>query len=107
MAGQRKSGTGKTLRLVSRVARSGRKQLKMGLVVYPVEDQAIEKGFRAGVDAHRQYIRDYGNCVPALADEKMFAAVLDAFYPGGMSENDASMWRAAFIVGWVSVLLGF
>jgi len=107
MAGQRKSGTGKVLSLVSRLAGSDEKRLKMGLVTYIVEDQAIERGFQAGVDAHRQYVRDHENCVPALADEKMFAAVLNTFSLGGMSENDAAMWRAAFIAGWVSVFLGF
>jgi hypothetical protein len=107
MANQRSNGAKKVLSLVPHLARSGGNRLKMGLVTYVVEDQAIERGFQAGVDAHRQYVRDHDNCVPALADENMFVAVLDAFYPGGMSENDASMWRAAFIAGWVSVFLGF
>lgn len=81
------------------------KPFQMGLAVYTISDRAIENGYRAGIDTHKEYIRDHQNGDPVMLDDEQFLLVLKACTPAGLSERTTGLWRAHFIAGWTSVYL--
>ena len=82
------------------------KQFQMGRVIYTIYDRAVESGYQAGIQAHLALIQEMELDTPLAPDDEQFIALLNGFTPKELSSENAKLWRAHFIAGWVAVFLG-
>ena len=81
------------------------KTIRMGMRDYTIYESAIEQGYQAGIQAHREYLRDHESTTPVILDDAQFTLVIEHFMPGHLTPFNQGLWRSHFIVGWTCVYL--
>jgi hypothetical protein len=81
------------------------KTIRMGIRDYTIYESAIEQGYQAGIQAHREYLRDHNSTTPVILDDVQFTLVIEHFMPGNLTPFNQGLWRSHFIVGWTCVYL--
>ena len=81
------------------------KSLRMGVTETVIFESAIEKGYHAGIQAHRAFIKEHDSCSPVMLDDRQFTLVIEHFKPQGMTPFNDGLWRMHFIVGWTCIYL--
>ncbi len=82
------------------------KQLHLGITKTLIYESAIEKGYRAGIQAHRTFLKDHDTCSPVMLDDHQFTLVIESFQPHDLTPFNEGLWRMHFIVGWTCLYLG-
>ena len=81
------------------------KRLRMGVTETLIFESAIEKGYQAGIQAHRAFIKEHDNCSPVMLDDHQFTLVIEHFKPHNLTPFNEGLWRMHFIVGWTCIYL--
>jgi len=55
--------------------------MRIGLAEYTIYESAIEEGYRAGITAHRLFLRDHDRTIPVALDDKQFTMIIRQVLP--------------------------
>ncbi len=81
------------------------KTLRMGVTETIIFESAIEKGYQAGIQAHKAFIKEHDKCSPIMLDDHQFTLVMEHFKPCDLTPFNEGLWRMHFIVGWTCLYL--
>ena len=80
------------------------KTIRLGPMKTLIFERAIEDGYNAGIQAHRERF-EAGHDETVLTDHEMTACI-ECRIPRNLSPRNEAIWRAYFIVGYVSAETG-
>ena len=85
-----------------------KKYVRFGPHRIPIGSPLIAQGYQAGMQACLARV-EHDECEDSdmfyMLDDREFTTVLDQYMPAHLSAEDASVWRAYFIVGWTWIYL--
>jgi len=82
------------------------KNIRIGLIELTIYMTAIERGYRMGVQAHKDFLANNHLTSPVMLDDSQFTMVMNGLLPKDLVPFEKRLWRSYFIVGWTSTYLG-
>jgi hypothetical protein len=80
------------------------KTIRLGTMKALIYERVIENGYLAGIQAYKKHVETVQDYV-VLTDHEL-TEMIDRLLPSGLSDRDVEVWRAHFVIGYVSAYTG-